>query len=340
MALPHRARLSADSPVDEASAQPTGRPVLLVNPRSFRASRRGLARRAAHLAQKAGVEVIVASDPAHFQAAFDRLHTERRDEVWILSGDGTIHWVAGYLAQAADGWSPALLLLGGGRANVVPRECGGYPAMRALRAALAARRAGRSLARQRLTTLRVEQGGQVRHGFFLAGGMVHEGVRVCSEHRARGSGWLHRSLVADFYALLKLVAQVWTGRSPLPPYTKMSVRLAGGPALEQVPMRILLASSLGMRNALYNPFAANGEGTVRVTAIAATAPHFWRYLPGILRGRFAPALTPRNGVLSGRCASAEIDGIAAYSLDGESFTAAPSQPLLLGPGIDIMALRP
>jgi hypothetical protein len=326
--------------VDEPSAQATGRPVLLVNPRSFRASRWGLARRAAQLARKAGVEVIVASDPSHFQATFDRLHTERRDQVWMLSGDGTIHWVAEYLARIAGGWSPALLLLGGGRANVVPREFGGYPAMRALRAALAAHRAGRPLARQRLTTLRIGQGGQVRHGFFLAGGIVHEGVRVCSEHRARGSGWLHRSLAADFYALLKLVAQVWTGRSPLPPYTHMSVRMAEGPALEHAPMRILLASSLGMQNALYNPFAANGEGNVRVTAIAATAPHFWRHLPGILRGRFAPGLTPRNGVLSGRCASAEVSGIEAYSLDGESFNADPSQPLLLGPGIHITVLRP
>lgn len=326
--------------MDHASAQAPGRPALLVNPRSFRASRWGLARRAARLARKAGIEVIVASDPARFRTAFDRLHEERREQVWLLSGDGTVHWIAEYLAHAADGWSPALLLLGGGRANVVPRECGGYPAMRALRRALAAHRAGRPLRREQLSTLRVRQGDEVRHGFFLAGGMVHEGVRVCSEHRARGSGWLHRSLAADFYALLKLLVQVWIGRSPLPPYTRMSVRLTGVGGLEQSPMRILLASTLGMRNALYNPFAADGEGIVRVTAIAATAPHFWRHLPGVLRGRFGPGLTPRNGVLSGSGASAEVSGIEAYSLDGESFGADPSLPLLLEPGIGITVLRP
>jgi hypothetical protein len=327
--------------VRSGSTQPAGEPVLLVNPRSFRASRRGLAGRAMRLAQRHGIETIAASDPALFQAAFDRLHQQGRRQVWLLCGDGTIHWIAEYLARLKDGWSPALLLLGGGRANVVPRECGGYPAMRALRAALAAHGAGRPLAEQQLITLRLSQpGGETRHGFFLAGGMVHEGVRYCSAHRARGTGWLHRSFAADFYALLKLLVKVWIGRSPLPPYEKVSVRLAGGPRLDQAPMRILLAGTLAMRDALYNPFAATGEGPVRVTAIAATAPHFWRHLPGILRGRFDASLTPANGVASGRCAAAEITGISGYSLDGESFPADPGQPLTLTSGITLRVLRP
>jgi hypothetical protein len=315
--------------------------VLLINPRSFRASRWGLARRAARLARRDGIEVIAASDPARFQAAFDRLRERQVQQVWLLCGDGTIHWIAEYLAGLAGAWSPTLLLLGGGRANVVPRESRGYPAMRALRAALSAHRQGQALPTMQVLTLQIRQpGAPVRHGFFLAGGMIHEGVRVCSEHRARGTGWLHRSLVADFYALLSLLFKVWTGRTPLPPYTHMSVHLAGGAALEQAPMRILLASTLGMRDALYNPFAANGEGPVRVTAIAATAPHFWRRLPGILRGHFHRELTPGSGALSGRCASAEIAGIREYSLDGESFTADPAQPLLLTPGIALTVLRP
>lgn len=322
-------------------AQAAGQPVLLVNPRSFRASRWNLARRAAGLARAAGIEVIIASDPERFGVAFDRLHAERRAQVWVLSGDGTIHWIAEYLARTGDGWSPELLLLGGGRANIVPREAGGYPPMRALRAAVAAHRAGRPLVRLQLATLRLSQpGGDERHGFLLAGGMIHEGVRVCSEHRARGSGWIHRSLAADFYALLKLLVKVWIGRSPLPPYPRMDVSMAGGgPALAAAPIRILLATTLHMRDALYNPFAETGEGPVRVTAIAATAPHFWRYLPGILRGRFDAALTVENGALSGRSSAVEVRGIDAYSLDGESFTTDPSLPLIIDAGIVLTVVR-
>lgn len=327
--------------MDTAAPPRSGPPVLLINPRSFRASRWGLAGRAARCARRAGIEVIEAGDPGQFRAAFDRLHERRQDEIWLLSGDGTIHWLAEYLDGLGDGWSPALLLLGGGRANVVPRECGGYPPMRALRKALKAHVAGRTLARRALCTLKLTQPGMTdRQGFLLAGGMVHEGVRVCSEHRARGTGWLHRGLVADFHALLKLLLQVWLGRSPLPPYVRMGVRMQDGRELPPAPIRALLATTLGMRDALYNPFAATGEGPVRITAIAATAPHFWRHLPGILRGRFAAQLTSQTGVLSGRCARCEVTGLADFSLDGEHFRSDPARPVAIGPGFELTVLQP
>lgn len=323
------------------SSVPALAPVLLVNPRSFRASRWGRAGRAARLARRAGLEVIEASDPAGFRAAFDALHARRVPQVWLFSGDGTIHWLAEYLHTLPDGWSPELLLLGGGRANVVPREGGGYPPMRALSRALAVHRTGRPMRRLTITTLRVTQQGQPeRHGFFLAGGMVHEGVRVCSEHRARGTGWLHRSLAADFYALLKLLVQVALGRSPLPPYTHMGVGMDDGRELPVSPIRILLASTLGMREALYNPFADMGEGPVRATAIAANAPHFWRHLPGMLRGRFPRGPATATGVLSGRCRELLVQGLADFSLDGEHFRADPALPVRIGPGFTLTVIRP
>lgn len=316
-------------------------PVLLINPRSFRASRWRRAQRAARLARRAGLEVMEAADPAGFRAAFDALHARRVQQVWMFAGDGTIHWLAEYLHGLADGWSPELLLLGGGRANVVPREGGGYPPMRALNRALAACRAGRPMRRLAVTTLKVSQQGQPdHHGFLLAGGVVHQGVRVCSEHRARGSGWLHRSLAADFYALIKLTLQVLVGRSPLPPYTEMAVRMDDGRELPRSPIRILLASTLGMREALYNPFDSAGEGAVRATVIAADAPHFWRHLPGMLRGRFPRGPVRETGILSGRCAGLAVHGLTEYSLDGEHFRADPSLPLRIGPGFTLTVVRP
>jgi hypothetical protein len=120
----------------------------------------------------------------------------------------------------------------------------------------------------------------------------------------------------------------------------MSVRGPAGQVLVDAPMRILLASTLGMRRALYNPFAAAGEGPVRITAIAATAPRFWRRLPALLRGRFDAAASPAQGVLSGRCAVAEVRGIRDYSLDGEYITADPQQPLLISAGITLKVLLP
>lgn len=317
------------------------RPWLLVNPRSFRASRGGLAQRIATKARNHGLQVIEASSAVEFQTALDRLRDLQAAEIWMLAGDGTVHAMAQYLAQpACAGWSPALLLLGGGRANVVPRDCGGYPPWQRFSAALDALRDGRELAEERLLTLRVQQyGGESQYGFFLAGAVVYAGIRLCDEHRAQGSGWLHRSWFADPYCLLKVATQVWAGRSPLPPYRDVDVRTDSAAAL-RAPMRILLASSLQFREALYNPFAQRGEGVVRLTAVAATARHFWRHLPAIFKGRFGDDMTLQQGYLSGRFASAEVLGLDGYALDGELFTTDPTRPVKLSSGIELRVLRP
>jgi hypothetical protein len=188
-------------------------PCLLVNPRSFRASRRGLTARAAMLALDAGLDVHEVFDPASLAAVLDELRAGDQQQIWVLAGDGTLHAIAEYLAALPAGsWNPAWLPLAGGRANVVPRECGGYPAMPALRRALAELKADRPLPEEALATLKVSQPGTTaRHGFLLAGGVIHDGVRLCSEHRAAGKGWLHRSWFADPYVLLKLTLKVWFG---------------------------------------------------------------------------------------------------------------------------------
>lgn len=326
---------------EPAAPDVRARPCLLINPASFRASRWGLARRARTLAAAAGVDVVELAGFERFRATLDQLRAERRAEVWVLSGDGTVHAVAEYLADLPAGeWSPAWLFLGGGRANIVPRDCGGYPPMRRLRAAVAAHRAMRALPEQSLQALRVRQEGATeRQGFLFAGAMIHQGIQACRAHRARGTGWIHRSWIADPLALLRLALQVWTGRSPLAPCEQGRVETAEGLRLA-APLRVLLASTLALRDAPYNPFAARGAGPVRVTAIARTAPHFWRHLPRLLGGRFGNDMDLAQGILSGRTAWAEVTGITGYSLDGEPFAADPSRPVRLEAGVTLRVLRP
>lgn len=319
----------------------SAQPRLIINPHSFRASRRGLAGRICAAARAQGLEVTNASTPAEFHAVLGRLRDQQAEQVWVLAGDGTVHAIAQYLAQpAAAGWSPALLLLGGGRANVVPRDMGGYPPWERFNAALAALREGRRLTEESLLTLRVEQdGAPPQHGFFLVAAVVYAGVRLCQEHRARGTGWLHRSWLADPYVLLKIAAQVCMGRSPLPSYDDLQVRANGDPAM-RASMRLLLVSTLQMREALYNPFAARGNGAVRLTAVAADARRFWRNLPAMFKGRFDEHMTPQNGYLSGRFADAEVLGLDGYALDGELFATDPARPVRFGSGIELRVLRP
>ena len=153
-----------------------------------------------------------------------------------------------------------------------------------------------------------------------------------------GDSWLHRSFFADPLVLLKLAVQIFTGRSPLPPYPDAVARLPGVGELA-VPQRILVASSLGLGAALYNPFAERGAGPVRFTAVAATAAHFWRHLPALLRGRFDDNMDLAHGFLSGRGESAEVQGIRGFALDGEIYPADPTAPITFSPGIELRVLR-
>lgn len=313
-------------------------PSMLVNPLSFRASRWGLARRAAELARAAGLDVREVTDPASLRAQLDALRVAGVRQLWVFAGDGTIHALAEYLAETAPGWSPALLLLAGGRANVVPREVGGYPAMPALRRALAALRAGRPLEEESMFTLRIAQAGKpARHGFVFAGALVAEAVRQTAANRALGRGWWRHSWFADPYVLLRWAFRTMVLRRPLPPWPEAVARL-GGDELTG-PMRVVVASTLAMRKALYNPFAARGAGAVRFTAIAVAAPSLWGSLPALLKGRFREDMDLAHGFLSGRGERAELRGLASYALDGEIFEADPRLPLVFTAGVALRVLR-
>jgi len=222
----------------------------------------------------------------------------------------------------------------------VPRECGGYPAMPALRRALAALREGRPMVEARIHTLQVSQAGRpARHGFLFGSAMIYEIVRRLAEHRAGGKGWFHWSFFSEPWVLLKLALQVYILRTPLPPAPQVLARLAGRGELA-APMRMLLASTMELRGALYNPFAARGTGSVRLTAVAATAPHFWRHVPAIFRGRFNDNMDLAHGILSGRGERGELHGVSAYALDGELVAADPATPLVFTAGVGLRVLRP
>jgi diacylglycerol kinase family enzyme len=299
----------------------------------------GLAARATRLARSEGLAVHQVSDPPSLYARLGQLREQGVQQIWILSGDGTIQALAEYFNDEAPDWSPALLLLAGGRANIVPRDAGGYPAMRALRKALAALRAGRPLPEESIHMLRVAQAGQpARHGFLWGGGLVFEGVRLTAAHRAAGRGWWHRSWFADPYILIRWAIRTLVFRAPL-----RSVQVSGraiGMGDVAGTMHLLLASTLALRNALYNPFAERGEGPVRFTAVRTGGPSLLRLLPALIRGRFDQDRDTRRGILSSRTDRVELRGIDRYALDGELFSVDPALPLVLTAGQALRVLRP
>jgi diacylglycerol kinase family enzyme len=319
----------------------SGEVCLLINPLSCRTLYGSLAARAAELARAEGVPVVMNGDPAAILTVLQRLRERRLSQLWVLSGDGTIQLIARFLLELPAGdWQPSLLLLGGGRANVVPRAFGGAPALPALRAALKARREQRPLTMESQPLLKIEQEGQpTQHGFVVAGSMVNYGIRICRDFRARGNGWWHRGLFADPWCLIKIALKVAIGCSPLPPYPQLDIVTDTGERMI-ASVRVLMASALLHASGHYNPYADRGKGPLRVMAVAVDARSFWRHLPRMLSGRYDENMTTVQGFLSGRCSAVTIMGLNGYSLDGEPVDVDPRLPLRFSTGMSLNILKP
>lgn len=326
---------SVAAPADGAA------PCLIVNSRSFVASRGKLLSRSVALAARFGADVIQADSHAQLKAQLDALRARRQERIFILAGDGTVQGVVQYLAQLpAAEWSPELLLLAGGRSNLIAADLGGPATERLLARALQRSRDGHTFAVKEQQLLRVEQQGATpQHGFFVAGSMVNNGIRLCHEHRLSGTTRLHKGRLSSPYCLLKLAVQVMAGRSPLPPYPQLQIRTDTSVAL-QGPNRVLIATTLHHRDGLLDPYAQRGTGAVRLTAITAQAARFWRRLPRLLLGHFDAEMVPQNGYLSGRFERVEVHGLGSYALDGEMFDTDPARPVVLCGGRSIRFLQP
>lgn len=310
---------------------------LIVNPRSFRASRGGLAAHAMALAQRHGVDVIQAEAPDVLVAGLDRrLMQRRRLDLVVLAGDGTVQALVDRLVRLpADLPMPRLLVLGGGRTNLTAADLGGTGDVLAkLEAAFTRARSMSQLRR----VLVVEQAPEpARHGFFLAGGLVDETIRACHEWRSRGSA-LRRGHPGTMFYLLRLGLSALVGR-PRVRSPHLRVTAEGRGTLEG-PMRLLVATTLEHRTGSFDPYAQRAEsaGRPRVTAVVAGARRFWRSIGNLLRGRFGPHMTPEAGYLSGGSERIEIWGLRGYTLDGEEFGCDPSRPLLIrgGPRLEFL----
>jgi hypothetical protein len=321
-----------------ATSAATQAPCLVVNPKSFGASRRGLAERAAALVRAQGGEVFQATDATGIAATVEWLLQRRQRTIIILAGDGTVQAIADRLASASTSLQPQLLVLGGGRSNVTAGEFGGRgDVSRTLETALRQCREGTTPGVEVRHVLRIEQPqGPARHGFLLLAGLPDYAIRACHRHR-RSSGRLRGSDAATAWSLVKVALPAMLGMRE-PPLDDLRVEVPGHEPRAKA-VRWLLATTLQRPHGIVDPFAQQGEGALRFTAIAASGPAFWARLPWVVTGRFTPAMQA-GGYLSGRCESLQVHGLSSYTLDGEEFSADPARPVTIRRGAPLTFLTP
>ncbi len=321
-----------------AAAQGGQPPCLIVNPKSFRASRHGLAARAALLAATYGADLVEADRPADILAGLDAALARGRRRVVILSGDGTVQTIVDHLARMPEAELPQLVVLGGGRTNLTATDLGGTGGVLAkLESVLARCRDGGSFTQTERHLLAVEQApAPTRHGFFVAGGLIDDAIRGCHRYRAAGSGILRTGAASTAWYLLRESMLGLVGRASLKS-PALAVR-AGEIGSLDCPARVLIATTLAHRNGWFDPYAARGAGPLRLTVACARARAFWRRLPHLAMGRFSEAMRPETGYLSGRCTRVELLGLRGYALDGEEFDTDPTRPVAIlgGPRIGFL----
>ena len=316
-------------------------PCLLVNPRSFRASR-GLAERASALAAQMGAEVVRVEGGLDVSAALDAILARRQRHVAVLAGDGTVREVIERLARLPAGhWLPDLLILPGGRTNLtaadlVPRA----DPLATLAKALAWAGDGRwdDAVIERVPLCVAQAPAPPRFGFFFGGAAVDSVVHDAQTRRYAGGGSLHRGPLASAWVVARLLALGLVGRANLPVST-LAID-AGACGSLQGRIRLVLATTLLHRAGLFDPYAARGSGDLRLTAVTAAARRFWPALPRLLTGRYSKAMNLDNGYLSGNCEQVRIEGLAGYVLDGEHFDTDPARPVIITPGPRLRFLSP
>jgi hypothetical protein len=328
----------ADTPTAPAAAVAVPVPLLIVNPRSFRASRNQLAARAVALARTHGAQVLEADHPDPIAAGIDLAIQKGCRRIFVLAGDGTVHAIVEHLSERRH--PPELLILGGGRSNLTAADLGGSGGLLGkLEAALLRDRQGQPFEIEDRPLLTIEQSpAPPRHGFFLAAALIDSALRHCHHWRETGRGGMRTGHQATGWSLVKLAIMGLLGRSPLPPNPELNI-LAENCGTLRGRTRVLIATTLLHRRGLFNPYADRGAGPLRLTAITESAA-FWLRFPGILMGRFNARMVPERGYLSGRCEQIEVTGLSRYALDGEKFELDPARPVVIRSGPRLSFLRP
>lgn len=336
-----RLGVAAPDPAAAGLASASLPPCLIVNPLSFRASR-GLAERACTLARAGGAEVVAIDSPAALTAAIERILARRQRKVMVLAGDGTVRAVVDQLAALPAGaWIPGLLVLPGGRTNLIANDLApGAGALDLLRRALdpAAAQHWTTRIAERFTLCIEQAGAPPRHGFWVGAALIDSVIRRTHAHRARGTGPLRTGHLSTPAALLALGWRALRGQSGL---SAPRLRLQG-PAgvLMEGPVSLLVATTLHHRKGLFDPYASRAADDMRLTAVSRHADRFWACLPRLLTGRFSPAMDAAHGYVSGSFARVEVTGVDGYSLDGEAYEADPQRPLTLRRGARLCFLTP
>lgn len=248
----------------------------------------------------------------------------------ICGGDGTVQQVLNVLLspQTPFAQMPLLAILPGGTTNMIAHDLNesGRPA-RVLEALLRHVDAGTIQSRiVRRPVIRLT-GGDAKapaHGFFFGSAGIYDATLQNRDSVDRVG---LRDGFGPGLRFLAVLAKIATGRDPFVP-VPMAIAV-DGMAYGEKPVVALLVSSLEKLSLGFVPFWGEGPGTLRMTLVTSHSRALLRAIWLALRSRPHRLLRPENGYDSLNAERIELAFEGGCVLDGETFHASRTQPIVL-----------
>ena len=305
---------------------------LLINPRSGKSSGKGLGL-VAMLKSNPAVSIRILDRFAKLPDFLDEFASEGVTDLFISSGDGTVHAIQTELAERKPFKAiPRLSLLPHGTTNMTAADLGfRYRTLQA-QADFITRLEARQL-RER-PTLRVvnPRDGRPRHGMFLGTGAASEAVLFCQRaFNARGvkGNW------ATFATLASAAGRTMFTRPNPHDVTRFDrpfpiAVTSEGRTFSTGTQLLMLSTTLEKLILGAKPFWGEKQGPIRTSVFPYPVPSLPRWLLPIMyagENRKMP-----DGAVSFSSARLEISCSASYVIDGEFIEGPESGPLQVETG--------
>ena len=235
------------------------------------------------------------------------------DLVVINGGDGTAQRVFSAFLNLEIANLPRFALLPGGTTNMTAscynRSRSYKSALRTLRIRIVARDTEHFSARY---LVEVTTGTGVLYGAFFGAGLIVQGIQFCHDYVYK------TGMRSEIGAGIALARAAWgIARKQAPFSNPTAVQIDEYPEL---PMLILLVSSLDKLFLGMRPFWGKENGALHLTSIMQGAVQFLRRLPRIMKGgKYATALSRAEGYESRNTDRVHLDFDGPFTIDGELF---------------------
>lgn len=255
--------------------------------------------------------------------ALSELARQDIDILVINGGDGTIQYaLTEILADRVFGDRvPLIAPVRGGRTNMTASDIGARrDPVKALADIITSIQDGTLT--QRIVNrkvLRVEfgQDRRVQYGMFFGLGLIHRAIELNHRMFTKGQAQRAQGAIGASIVTAGLLGRMASGDSSgllAPDKVQMLVDGGGEESSEHY---LLIASTLGRLFSRMQPFWGEGAGDYRLTTMSSQPHRLGWAIPGILRGKPRPWVTPDNGYGSRNVDLANFRFDCGFTIDGE-----------------------